>query len=81
MEDQSKHDTGSIPVECQVQSLREAVAQEGCALRKWGRMLNALLAILEEKQITCKDDVMAKVYEKLDDSATLECVEDRANSI
>jgi len=32
---------------------------------KWGRMQNALLALLARKGVTSKDDVMAEVYARL----------------
>ena len=56
----------------EVSSLREKVRQNGQTLSKWGRMLNALLVLLEEKGITSKDEVTMKVYERLRDSGALE---------
>lgn len=44
---------------------RERATGNRDTLHKWGRMFNALLAILEDKGITSKAEVMAKVYEQL----------------
>ena len=55
-----------------INDLREKVRQQGFALCKWGRMLNALIAVLEDKDIAGKDEVMMKVYERLRDSGALE---------
>jgi len=56
----------------EVRSLREKLRDHGHTLAKWGRMLNALLDLLEEKGIASKDEVLAKVYERLRDSGALE---------
>jgi hypothetical protein len=56
----------------EVRSLREKLRDHGYTLAKWGRMLNALLDLLEEKGIASKDEVMMKVYARLRDSGALE---------
>jgi hypothetical protein len=56
----------------EVHSIQEKLRTRGHTLSKWGRMLNALLALLEEKGIANKDEVMMKVYERLRDSGALE---------
>ena len=53
-------------------ALQEKVKEQGFALCKWGRMLNALIALLEEKNITNKDEILMKVYERWRDSGALE---------
>ena len=47
---------------------REEFTGDRAALYKWGRILKALLAILEDKGITNKTEVMAKVYQQLNTS-------------
>jgi len=56
----------------EVRSLRQELRAHGHTLSKWGRMLNALLALLEEKGIASKDEVLMKAYERLRDSGALE---------
>jgi len=56
----------------EVRALREKLRDHGYTLAKWGRMLNALLDLLEEKGIASKDEVLVKVYERLRDSGALE---------
>jgi hypothetical protein len=56
----------------EVRSLQEKLRTHSHSLAKWGRMLNALLALLEEKGIASKDEVTMKVYERLRDSGALE---------
>jgi len=51
----------------EMDSLREQVVRDRATLCKWGRMLNALLAVLGEKDVASKGEVMAKVYERLDE--------------
>jgi len=52
--------------------LQNKVKEQGFALCKWGRMLNALIVVLEQKRITDKDEIMMKVYERWRDSGALE---------
>ena len=56
----------------ELRTLQEKVKEQGYALRKWGRMLNALIALLEERGIVTKDEALIKVYERLKDSGALE---------
>ena len=48
-----------------VRALQEESRWHAQTLRKWGRMQNALIALLEAKGITSKDEVMAEVYERM----------------
>jgi len=45
--------------------IREMAGHDRQAVQKWGRMLNALIEVLAEKDVTDKAEVMAKVYERL----------------
>ena len=72
MFEESPEQSTSDRLRAEVSCLREKVRQDGYALSKWGRMLNALLALLEEKGIASKDEVTMKVYERLRDSGALE---------
>jgi hypothetical protein len=56
----------------EVHALQERVRQQEQVTAKWGRMLNALVEVLGEKGLAGKDELMAKVYERLEDSGALE---------
>ena len=56
----------------ELRHLRHIVKQQGYTLAKWGRMLNALVAVLDEKGILTKQDIMLAVYERLRGSGAME---------
>jgi hypothetical protein len=56
-------------------SLSEELRHQRQALCKWGRMLNALIALLEDKGVTSKGEVLIQVYERLNGSARPERAE------
>ena len=56
----------------ELRHLREEVKQQSYALAKWGRMQNTLLAVLKEKGIITKAEIMEQLYRHLRDSGQLE---------
>jgi len=67
------NDTGAPDgVRADLTRLQDEVRDQGYALAKWGRMLNALIALLEAQGVLTKRDVMLKVYERLRGSEALE---------
>ncbi len=71
-EDRARKDSSLHGALTELRALRERARQDGCTLRKWARMLNVLVALLEDKGIASKDEVMLNVYERLRDSGALE---------
>jgi len=60
------------PARADLTRLQDEVRDQGYALAKWGRMLNALIALLEAQGVLTKQDIMLKVYERLRGSGALE---------
>jgi len=56
----------------EVRAVRDHEREQAFKLNKWGRLLNSLIADLEDKGITSRSELMLKVYERLKDSGAME---------
>ena len=68
----SDFSTATPDLLAEVRALQETVRQQEQVTAKWGRLLASLVAVLDEKKVTSKGELMAKTYERLQDSGALE---------